>query len=87
MASLNDENRMNDASSFAEATQEDKINNLTDRIKVITPNQRGCQISIRVKGGNKELFDEITVKNTPILFLRRFVHLGNFCENLKIFEI
>ena len=32
----------------------------TERIDIITPNQRGCQISIRVKNGNKELFDEIT---------------------------
>ena len=34
----------------------------TERIDIITPNQRGCQISIRVKNGNKELFDSITAK-------------------------
>jgi len=34
----------------------------TDRIKIITPEERGCQISIRVKNGNKELFDIITEK-------------------------
>ena len=32
----------------------------TNRIEIITPEERGCQISIRVKNGNKELFDEIT---------------------------
>ena len=34
----------------------------TDRIEVITPELRGCQISIRVKNGNKELFDKLTEK-------------------------
>ena len=34
----------------------------TDRIEIITPNERGCQISIRVKNGNKKLFDTITEK-------------------------
>lgn len=32
----------------------------SERINIITPEQRGCQISIRVKNGNKELFNEIT---------------------------
>jgi kynureninase len=31
----------------------------TDRIEIITPEERGCQISIRVKNGDKELFDKI----------------------------
>ena len=34
----------------------------TKRIEIITPKERGCQISIRVKNGNKELFDSITEK-------------------------
>ena len=34
----------------------------TDRIEIITPNERGCQISIKVKNGNKKLFDVITKK-------------------------
>lgn len=34
----------------------------TDRIEIITPEERGCQLSIRVKNGNKTLFDEITEK-------------------------
>lgn len=34
----------------------------TDRINVITPNERGCQLSIRVKNGDKNLFDKITKK-------------------------
>ena len=32
----------------------------TDRINIITPEQRGCQVSISVKNGNKDLFNEIT---------------------------
>lgn len=32
----------------------------TKRIHIITPKQRGCQISIRVKNGNKDLFNKIT---------------------------
>ena len=32
----------------------------SDRISIITPKERGCQISIRVKNGNKELFDKLT---------------------------
>ena len=31
----------------------------TDRIEIITPEERGCQLSIRVKNGNKTLFDKI----------------------------
>ncbi len=41
----------------------DSIN--TDRIEIITPrdiNQRGCQLSLRVKNSNKILFDQITQK-------------------------
>ena len=34
----------------------------SDRIEIITPKERGCQLSIRVKNGNKELFDKITQK-------------------------
>lgn len=34
----------------------------TDRIEIITPEDRGCQLSIRVNNGNKELFDTITAK-------------------------
>ena len=34
----------------------------TDRIDIITPKEMGCQLSIRVKNGNKELFDKITRK-------------------------
>ena len=36
----------------------DSIN--TGKIDIITPKERGCQISIRVENGNKELFDSIT---------------------------
>ena len=34
----------------------------SDRISIITPDKRGCQISIRVKNSNKKLFDQITLK-------------------------
>ena len=34
----------------------------TERIEIITPKERGCQLSIRVKNGNKDLFDAITEK-------------------------
>jgi len=33
----------------------------SDRISIITPKKRGCQISIRVKNGNRKLFDKLTV--------------------------
>ena len=32
----------------------------TDRIEIITPECRGCQLSIRVKNSNKELFNKIS---------------------------
>ena len=34
----------------------------SDRIEIITPKERGCQLSVRVKNGDKKLFDSITVK-------------------------
>jgi kynureninase len=34
----------------------------SDRIEIITPEERGCQLSIRVKNGDKKLFDSITIK-------------------------
>lgn len=34
----------------------------SDKINIITPEMRGCQISIQVKKGNKELFDRISKK-------------------------
>ena len=34
----------------------------SDRIEIITPKERGCQLSIRVNNGDKKLFDSITVK-------------------------
>jgi kynureninase len=39
------------------------IDNISsDRISIITPNKRGCQISIRVRNANKNLFKQITDK-------------------------
>ena len=34
----------------------------TDRVEIITPLNSGCQLSIRVKNGNKDLFTSITSK-------------------------
>ena len=34
----------------------------SDKINIITPKEKGCQISIQVKTGNKKLFDRITKK-------------------------
>ena len=68
----------------------------TDRIEIITPKERGCQISIRVKNGNKELFDKITKKGVvadwrepdvmrlaPIPLYNSFSDVFNFYNILK----
>ncbi|MGY8988003.1 MAG: kynureninase [Flavobacteriales bacterium] len=68
----------------------------TDRIEIITPKERGCQISIRVKNGNKELFDIITEKGiiadwrepdvirvAPIPLYNSFKDVFNFYSILK----
>ena len=68
----------------------------TDRIEIITPEERGCQISIRVKNGNKELFDIITDKGViadwrepdvirvaPVPLYNSFSDVFNFYNILK----
>ena len=35
----------------------------SNELEIITPKERGCQISIRVKNGNKALFDKLTDRN------------------------
>ena len=68
----------------------------TDRIEIITPKVRGCQISIRVKNGNKELFDKITEKGVvadwrepdimrlaPVPLYNSFSDIFNFYNILK----
>jgi len=68
----------------------------TDRIKIITPEERGCQISIRVKNGNKELFDKITergvvadwrepdvIRIAPVPLYNSFSDVFNFYNILK----
>ena len=68
----------------------------TDRIEIITPKVRGCQISIRVKNGNKELFDKITEKGVvadwrepdimrlaPVPLYNSFSDVFNFYNILK----
>jgi kynureninase len=69
----------------------------TDRIDIITPKERGCQISIRVKKGNKELFDKITEKGViadwrdpdvirvaPVPLYNSFSDVFNFYNILKM---
>lgn len=68
----------------------------TERIEIITPKERGCQVSIRVKNGNKELFDSITEKGViadwrepdvirvaPIPLYNSFKDVFNFYSILK----
>lgn len=68
----------------------------TDRIEVITPKERGCQLSLRVKNGNKALFDAITKKGVvadwrepdvirvaPIPLYNSFLDIFNFYSILK----
>lgn len=68
----------------------------TDRIEIITPEERGCQISIRVKNGNKELFEKITEKGViadwrepdvirvaPVPLYNSFSDVFNFYKILK----
>jgi kynureninase len=68
----------------------------SDRIEIITPEERGCQLSIRVKNGNKELFDAITEKGViadwrepdvirvaPIPLYNSFQDVFNFYSLLK----
>jgi kynureninase len=68
----------------------------TERIEIITPEERGCQISIRVKKGNKELFDKITEKGViadwrepdvirvaPVPLYNSFSDVFNFYKILK----
>ena len=68
----------------------------TDRINIITPEQRGCQISISVKNGNKDLFNEITKKGViadwrepdvirvaPVPLYNSFLDVYNFYKVLE----
>jgi len=68
----------------------------TDRIKVITPKNSGCQISIRVQNGNKDLFDRITsdgviadwrepdvIRVAPVPLYNSFEDVFNFYNILK----
>ena len=68
----------------------------TDRIEIITPEERGCQLSIRVKNRNKNLFDAITEKGVvadwrepdvirvaPVPLYNSFKDVFNFYSILK----
>ena len=67
-----------------------------DRIKIITPNERGCQISLSVKNGDKNLFNEITKKGViadwrepdvirvaPVPLYNSYLDVYNFCKILE----
>ncbi len=71
----------------------------TDRIRIITPNNpkdRGCQLSIQVKNGNKALFDKITARGViadwrepdvirvaPVPLYNSFLDVYKFVEILE----
>ncbi|MAO72245.1 MAG: kynureninase [Flavobacteriales bacterium] len=68
----------------------------TDRIKIITPKERGCQLSIQVTNGNKNLFNKITKKGivadwrepdviriAPVPLYNSFTDVFNFYSILK----
>jgi kynureninase len=71
----------------------------TDRIEIITPKKakdRGCQLSIQVKGADKSLFDEISARGiiadwrepdvirvAPVPMYNSFVDVYQFVEILK----
>ena len=63
----------------------------TDRIKIITPESRGCQVSIRVINSNKKLFEQITkngviadwrepdvIRVAPVPLYNSFLDIFNF---------
>ncbi len=68
----------------------------TDKIEIITPAERGCQVSIRVKNGDRELYDKITDKGVladwrepdvirvaPVPLYNSFSEVFSFCNILK----
>ena len=70
----------------------------TERIVVITPHNSGCQISIRVEDGNKDLFEKITnegvvadwrepdvIRVAPVPLYNSYLDVYNFYKILKHF--
>ena len=68
----------------------------TDRIEIITPKERGCQLSIRVRESNKNLFDKIinkgvvadwrepdVIRVAPVPLYNSFVDVFKFYHVLK----
>ena len=68
----------------------------TDRIEIITPKERGCQLSIRVRESNKNLFDKIinkgviadwrepdVIRVAPVPLYNSFVDVYKFYHVLK----
>lgn len=73
------------------------LNNIdSDRIEIITPPNSGCQISIRVINGNKDLFEKITaegviadwrepdvIRIAPVPLYNTYLELYDFYKILK----
>lgn len=70
----------------------------SDRIDIITPQNSGCQISIRVINGNKDLFEKITnegvvadwrepdvIRVAPVPLYNSYLDVYNFYKILKKF--
>ena len=68
----------------------------SNRISIITPKERGCQISIRVSGGDKALFDKITqrgviadwrepdvIRVAPVPLYNSYLDVFNFYKILE----
>ena len=71
-----------------------------DRISIVTPRdpaQRGCQLSIRVKGGDRSLHERIVsqgvsadwcepdvIRVTPVPLYNKYAEVHRFAEILKI---
>ncbi len=68
----------------------------SNRISIITPKERGCQISIRVSGGDKVLFDKITqrgviadwrepdvIRVAPVPLYNSYLDVFNFYKILE----
>ena len=68
----------------------------SNKINIITPKERGCQISIQVKDSNKELFTTITnkgiiadwrepdvIRSAPVPLYNSFTDVFNFYNILK----
>lgn len=92
--------KLKEKSTFLTAYMEFMLLNIdTDRIRIITPKSpkdRGCQLSIQVKNGNKAFFDTITAKGViadwrepdvirvaPVPLYNSFLDVYNFIQVIR----